>query len=115
MFKKLLLLLIITLPLTAYGDTLNKNDPILKVSVLGSNTVLLNGAEVSPNELSAAFANAVKNSGTVWYYREDGAGKPSPASRQVIQMVIDHKLPISMSTKPDFSDYIDENGKPIPR
>ena len=115
MFKQLLLLSILTLPLTAYGDTLNENDLILKVSVLESNTVLLNGAEVSPNELSAAFAKAAKDSGTVWYYRENAEGEPPPASRQVIQMVIDHKLPISMSTKPDFSDYVDENGKPMPR
>jgi hypothetical protein len=30
-------------------------------------------------------------------------------------MIIERKLPVSMSTKPDFSDYVDEQGKSRPR
>ena len=115
--KEILVLLILALTITACGDAvqMKENDAILKVSVLTSNAVLLNGIEVGPDELSAAFANAEKNNGTVWYYRENAAGEPPPASTQVIQMIIDNKLPISMSTKPDFSDYVDENGNSIRR
>ena len=77
--------------------------------------MLLNGKPVGPNELSTALATAAKEKGMVWYYRENAAGEPPPASTQVIQMIIDNELPISLSTKSDFSDYVDENGHSKPR
>jgi len=29
----------------------------------------------------------------------------------VVKLVVKYKLPISMSSKPDFSDYVDESGQ----
>jgi hypothetical protein len=88
---------------------------MLKISVLSANRVLLNGIEAGPDELFKALSEAEKRDGIVWYYRENPGGESPPAASQVIQMVVDKKLPISMSTKPDFSDYVDENGSSKPR
>jgi hypothetical protein len=33
----------------------------------------------------------------------------------VVELVVKHRLPISMSTKPDFSDYVDGDGTSRPR
>jgi hypothetical protein len=34
---------------------------------------------------------------------------------EVLRLVLDHGLPISLSSKPDFSDYIDPSGVSHPR
>lgn len=117
MIKKFILFLALLLPLFAFSDPIGmkNSDLVLKISVLSTNKVLLNGEEVGPDQLALELAKAKTKQGAVWYYRENAAGEPPPASMQVIQMVIDNKLPISMSTKPDFSDYVDENGNSAPR
>jgi hypothetical protein len=104
------LLLFLPLLAMAENNSMPLEKTILKISVLSTNSVLLNGKEVGPDELSEALSEAEKLNGVVWYYRENPGGEPPPAASQVIQMVIDKKLPISISTKPDFSDYVDENG-----
>lgn len=114
MLRLFFLLTLISISTTVIGEINMKVTP-LKISVLSSNKVILNGKAVSPDELSEALVAAAKNNGIVWYYRENPAGEPPPASSQVIQMIIDNKLPISMSTKPDFSDYVDDNGHSKPR
>jgi hypothetical protein len=51
--------------------------------------------------------------GVVGYYREMAeAAEPPETSLQVIELVIKHRLPISMSTKADFSDVVDADGQP---
>jgi hypothetical protein len=114
MFRKIIFLALMTISTIVAGDS-NMGESPLKISVLSTNEVLLNGKPVGPAELSAALATAAKEKGTVWYYRENPAGEPPPASTQVMQMVIDNKLPLSLSTKSDFSDYVDENGNSKPR
>jgi hypothetical protein len=37
------------------------------------------------------------------------------SSLAVIQLIIKHQLPVSMSTEPDFSDYVDDKGVSRPR
>ena len=58
--------------------------------------------------------NAQKNE-VVWYYREAGKEEPPPQAMNVIKLVIEHNRPISLSSKADFSDTIDENGNSAPR
>ena len=82
----------------------------LQITILESGGVLLGGIAVKPNELIVALDKAQESNGKVWYYRENPAAEPPPSASQVIQMIIDRKLAITMSTKPDFSDYVDENG-----
>lgn len=115
--KQFCVIFLLLLPMLAFGEknSLHIEEQILKISVLSTNIVLLNGKKVGPNEMMSALSEAKKRNGVVWYYRENPEEEPPPAASQVIQIVIDNKLPISMSTKPDFSDYVDENGNSKPR
>ena len=51
--------------------------------------------------------------GVVWYYREAATAEPPQEARQVIQAAIDARLPIRLSSRPDYSDSIGMDGKPI--
>ncbi len=55
------------------------------------------------------------DNGGVWYHRQNPASEPPPQGPAVIQMIIKHQLPVSMSSRPDFSDYVDSKGVSRPR
>jgi hypothetical protein len=89
--------------------------PILKVSVLVSGSVLLDGEPVSVEGLQAKFQSLRDERGVVWYYREAAGGEPPAEAMQVMKMVTDNRWPISLSSKADFSDYVDRKGGLHPR
>jgi hypothetical protein len=43
---------------------------------------------------------------TVSYYRENAAGEPPPAAMEVMKLIVSNRLPVRLSTKPDFSDAV---------
>jgi hypothetical protein len=88
---------------------------ILKLSVLASGVVLLDGEPIELDALDRKLGAADKQSTAIWYYRQAAAIEPPPEAKAVIQLVIQHKLPISMSSLPDFSDYVDAKGVSHPR
>lgn len=79
---------------------------ILKVSVLVDGGVLLDGNAVTLTELAEAMRAAPKEGAVVWYYRENAGGKAPPAALQVMKLIIDRRLPVRLSAKPDFSDTV---------
>jgi len=89
--------------------------PVLKVSVLASGSVLLDGEPVSLEELRENFEARKAERPVVWYYREAAQGEPPPEALQVMKLVVDNRLPISLCSKPDFSDYVDQKGRSHPR
>jgi hypothetical protein len=86
-----------------------------KVSVLASGKILLNGHASSLGEIEKEFIRQKASGGSVWYYRENGQGAPPPEAMAVIELVVKYGLSVSMSSRPDFSDYIDGNGESHPR
>ena len=66
-------------------------------------------------QLEAALARVKEANGQVWYYRESAGGQPPAAAMQVIQRIVALKVPISLSSKPDFSDWVDAKGVSHPR
>jgi len=88
---------------------------ILRVSVLQSGSVLADGSETSLAVLDSRMAEIKAQDGVVYYYREAGMSEPPLVWKNVMDLVAKHRLPISMSSKPDFSDYIDEQGNSKPR
>jgi hypothetical protein len=92
-----------------------EKNPVLRISAFASGRVLLNGNEGTLPDVKEALEKAKSEKAVVWYYREDGKGEPSPQAMEVIKLVIENNLPISMSSKPDFSDYIDDKGQSQPR
>jgi hypothetical protein len=69
---------------------------------------------VTPEQLAAKFAELKQAGGVVWYHRENAAGEPHPNAMKVIQLVVENKLPVKLSAKPDFSDAVDDKGASHP-
>ena len=91
-------------------------DPLLaKISALASGVLLLNGQQADLASIEAEFKRLQAMDGGVWYYRENPRAEPTPQALSVIKLVIQYRLPISLSSKPDFSDYVDEQGQSHPR
>lgn len=89
--------------------------PVAKVAVFANGSIELDGKKVSTSALDESLRLHATKSGVVWYHRENPAGQPHPNADVVVQTIIRHRLPVSMSTKPDFSDYVDQNGVVRPR
>jgi|SRR5579871_1974765 len=81
-------------------------DIILKVSVLADGRLLLDGNPVTLAELSAALEATPPTGAAVWYYRENSEDQGHPIARDVMKLIADRRLPIRLSTKPDFSDTV---------
>jgi hypothetical protein len=89
--------------------------PIAKVAVMADGRVTLDGAPATIDSIRASFKSLTERGGAVWYYREQAAGDAPPVSMQIMQLVVENRLPIRLSTRPDFSDAIGPDGKPIAR
>lgn len=109
-FQQLYLKFVFFPPIEGRGSRVN-----LKVSVLSSGSILLDGTPVGLANLKAALEQADRANDRVLYYREDAAAEPPPQTKEVLDLVIANKLPISLSSKPDFSDYADQFGRLHPR
>jgi hypothetical protein len=89
-------------------------DIISEVSVMANGDVFLQGTPIPLDALGDWFAT--QKAGTeIRYYRENPAGEPHANAMKVLSMIMDQKLSISISSKPDFSDYVDEMGVSHPR
>lgn len=91
------------------------SSPSLKISVLKSGRILTNGKETTLSELDQMLTKLKKVNGTAWYYREDGQEEPPLQAMEVIKLVADKAVTITLSSKPDFSDYVGEDGQSHPR
>ncbi len=91
------------------------NTAITKVSVLADGRLLLNGLASNLAEIDVEFQRQSSEHGVVWYYRESTQAEPPPQAMEVMELVIKHSLPVSMSTQPDFSDVVGPDGQPHPR
>ena len=112
--RRILGLLLVLVNAKAMAQT----PPIARVSALADGRLLLNGEPVTVSLLSAALKNLKVANGVVWYYRENGQGEPTPqamSAMSAIKLIVEQSLPVSMSSKPDFSDYIDQSGNSKPR
>jgi hypothetical protein len=86
-----------------------------KIAVAGSGAVSYDGAPVSLEALKTKLADLKSRNGVVWYYREYTAQEPPAAASAVVKLIIEQQLPVSMSTKPDYSDVIMPDGTTNPR
>lgn len=79
--------------------------PVAKIAVT-SKRVTFDGAPVTLDQLKVKLTDLKKRNGSVWYYREASTpdGDPPPQALEVIQLIVETKLPVSMATRPDFSD-----------
>jgi hypothetical protein len=86
---------------------------VLKLSVHANGDLLLNGETATMVEIQPAIENLAKEGGIVWYYRESAAGSPPAATKEILDLVVKYRLPIRLSSKPDFSDSIGPPQSPL--
>ena len=78
----------------------------LKVSVLAAGELLLDGQPVTLPALEQALRQAPKDGTVVWYYRENAAGDPPAVATEVMKLITANRLPVRLSSRPDFSDTV---------
>ncbi len=84
----------------------------LRVKVLTDGSIFANDQPVTLDELAEQFATLSKASGTVWYYREASEIEPHPNAMEIMRLIVENKLSVTLSTKPDFSDSVGPDGVP---
>jgi hypothetical protein len=87
--------------------------PVIKIAVYADGRVTADGSPTTIDSLKESFKKLAKENGVVWYYREAAHGEPPPQAMQVMQALVEARLPIRLSTRPDYSDSIGPDGKPI--
>jgi hypothetical protein len=113
-------ILVATLALGAFAGT-GADEPkpdanVAKVAVSRAGVITLNGREATIDEVRDALAKLAASKGVVWYYREAAdEEEPHPNAMLVISAVVDARLPVSLSTKPDFSNVLMPDGSVKPR
>ena len=87
--------------------------PVLKVAVFADGRLTVDGTATTIQSLEASLRTLSEKHGVVWYYREAGQQEPPPISIEVMKAVVEARLPIRLSSRPDYSDSIGFDGRPI--
>jgi biopolymer transport protein ExbD len=94
-------------------NQVDPNAPKIKVAVFADGRITADGNPTTIEELRQKFQKLAEQKGSVWYYREAGQAEPPAQAMQVIKEVVAARLPIRLSSQPDYSDAIGFDGKPI--
>ena len=89
--------------------------PVMRLSVLQEGVLLVDDSLVTLPMLQQKLQALKQNQGILWLYRENPAADATPAVRDALRMVRESGLPVSVSSRPDFADYIDNEGQSRPR
>jgi hypothetical protein len=89
------------------------NAPILKIAVSVDGRITVDGSPATMDSVRASLKRLAEQKGVVWYYREAGHADAPPESTEVIKAVIENRLPIRLSSRPDLSDAIGADGRPV--
>jgi hypothetical protein len=88
---------------------------VARIQVSREGTVTIDGKPSTIVALNAVLARLKEKDGVVWFYREKPELEPTSQQSEIFAILMSARIPISLSTKPDFSDAIGEDGKPHPR
>jgi hypothetical protein len=87
---------------------------VLKIAITASGQVTADGGPTTVEALIPILREVAKGKGEVWYYREAPENDPHPNALKVLAAIVDQNLPIRLSSKPDYSDTIDDKGRSVP-
>ena len=90
-------------------------DKVLKIMVSKSGEIRIGNKIITLREAEVRISQLASNKGTVWFYREAGKEAPPAEALEIIKLTVRYKAPVSLSSKPDFSDTIDAKGNSVPR
>jgi hypothetical protein len=83
---------------------------IAKISIFQTGEIRLDNKIISFEELTKELNLLKDHKGVVWYYRENPNAEPPSQALKVIELIINMKIPVKLSSEPDFSDHIDPEG-----
>ena len=93
---------------------INPDAPVLKIAVTADGHITVDGCPASLDSVRVSLKQLAEQAGVVWYYREAGHSKAPPEAVEVVKAVTENRLPIRLSSRPDYSDAIGPVGRPIP-
>jgi len=85
--------------------------PIVKIWITKAGVIELNGKPTKLDAVGKALDDLAKQKGKVYYGRDDPEAEGHPIGSKVLQLAMDRRLPIRLSTRKDFSDYVGEDGE----
>jgi hypothetical protein len=88
---------------------------VARIRVSRAGEIWCDDVRTSLSDLGSRLAELRAAQGVVWYYREDTGAAAAPEAMAVVRMVIEQRLPISMSTRADFADVVQTDGTAVPR
>jgi hypothetical protein len=88
---------------------------VLKVAITAGGQITAGGRPTTLDALIPMLRELARNKGEVWYYREAPEADPHPNAMKVLEAIVDQNLPVLLSTKPDYSDSVDDKGRSVPR
>ena len=88
-------------------------EPVLKVAVMSDGRITVDGAPATVELLRESLKKLSRQKGVVWYYRASVNTEGPPVVKQVMQAIIDARLPIRFSSQADYSDAISPDEKPM--
>ena len=97
---------------SAPSSTPSPNAPVLKVAVFADGRLTVDGTASTIQTLRELLRGLSEKHGVVWYYREGDQPEPPPIATEVVQAMIDARLPVRLSSRPDYSDSLGLDGKP---
>ncbi|HET9708052.1 MAG TPA: hypothetical protein VFP39_07095 [Gemmatimonadales bacterium] len=88
---------------------------VTRIRVSRAGEIWCDDVRTSLADLGPRLAQLRAAQGVVWYYREEAGDDPAPEAMAVVRMVVEQRLPISMSTRADFGDVVQADGRAVPR
>jgi hypothetical protein len=85
---------------------MNEKTPILKIAVFADGRLTMDGEPSSLHKLQESLRKHAEKNGVIWYYRESGQQEPPPIAMEVLNELLVARLPIRLSSKPDYSDSV---------
>ena len=76
-------------------------------------TIPADGVATSIESPGALLKSHAEQNGVIWYYRKRPQLKASPEAMEVTRSIVENRLPVCLSSRPDYSDSIGRDGKPI--
>jgi hypothetical protein len=89
---------------------------VVKIKVFRDGTVVLDDRPVTIAELKSTLLSLGTSPGAVvFYYREVSSEQPPESAMLVMRAIVEARLPVRLSTKPDFSDAVTTDRRPDPQ
>ena len=90
-------------------------DGTIKISIFRDGSVKIDEVDMELQAAVERIRQADAAQTKALYYCEAGQEKPHPNAMTILKAITDARLPVMLSTEPDFSTVVGPDGQPRPR